>query len=1230
MKKIIIVGGLLLAFGKLAAQNTVPTDTQNYTQTKSCLDADCIKKTEVVQYYDGLGRAKQIVNVKASPTQHDVVSHIEYDQYGRLSKSYLPVPQTGTQNGAIYENPLANATQPDIYGTEKIYAEKIIENAPLERIKQSINVGTAWANKPIAYNYSTNTSATEVKKYEVTTTWIESRTNAPLSFGYYPISTLRKTSVTDEDQNIVTEYKNEEGNTVLLRQNDGTQNIDTYYVYDEYGQLVYVIPPQAAISATLDTNQLNALCYQYRYDEFGRLVEKKVPGKGWEYMVYDKQDRLVLLQDALLGTTDNSFKQKGWLFTKYDKFGRAVYTGFFANTATRLAMQTAINNMTANPGNNEERSSTPFTLNGVDVYYSKKAFPTGSMTLLSINYYDTYPPFPSGVTMPSYIFSPDQVVLSQDAQNSLISTKSLPTASYVKNIEDDNWSKDFIWYDMKGRAIGSYSVNHLGGYTKTESKLDFLGHPLNTNTFHVRKQGEVGVRIKERFVLDSQHRLLQHFHQINDRPEELLTENSYNELSQLKNKKVGNNLQSIDYAYNIRGWLTDVNKDQMEVADLGGKLFSYKIRYNQKQGIDNADPIAFPNKNVTAKFNGNITEVDWRAVETPGVNPSFTPQRYGYAYDKLNRLTAGYYQNPYNAYSKEHMEVLDYDLNGNITKLHRTSVAPDGSNTATLIDKLRYQYNGNRATSIVDDAHNLTGYTGIGREVHYDLNGNMTDMEDKGILSIKYNFLNLSNYLRLNRDNIEDVVINTKYNANGTKISKENITTVTGFAGSDITKTTVDYLDGFQYSKVETSNTGGGGGPIESFSARAMQPETFSIDQKEFFPPVEAKTPDLQFLPTAEGFYDYINDQYIYQYKDHLGNARVSFARNSAGALVITDANDYYPFGMNHLKTGNSYFGKGSYKNYKYNGKELQETGMYDYGARLYMADIGRWFVVDPMAEENPSLTTYRYGFNNPISFTDPNGMLERKVVDEMLSKGGSWTNTGDGFSSGRHYLSYTGEYSFADKVIDVPEVSVRAGKGTAKTWNNRLNNGIDSYVMFSKFTGALGRSRFDYNNSVLSDAIENTKVGQSVSAAENFMFLELPASFAGGELLAAGWRAAGVGRYLGQAFNYITKGGPTFAEYKALKGGTQTLDYILTTNKVGSPVYQRISTEFSHTFITQSMQRSYNLPNWMVNNSLNVWKVNTIQHALIDSYRFRFLRAGLKEEVGWFARYNWFTKFPQ
>ncbi|SIT28601.1 RHS repeat domain-containing protein, partial [Chryseobacterium gambrini] len=131
---------------------------------------------------------------------------------------------------------------------------------------------------------------------------------------------------------------------------------------------------------------------------------------------------------------------------------------------------------------------------------------------------------------------------------------------------------------------------------------------------------------------------------------------------------------------------------------------------------------------------------------------------------------------------------------------------------------------------------------------------------------------------------------------------------------------------------------------------------------------------ELQFLPTSEGFYDYIKNQYIYQYKDHLGNTRVSFGKNSAGVLEIVDANDYYPFGMNHLKSGNSFFGSSSYKNYKYNGKELQESGMYDYGARFYMPDIGRWGVVDMKAEKYNSMSPYNYTANNPIIFIDPDG----------------------------------------------------------------------------------------------------------------------------------------------------------------------------------------------------------------------------------------------------------------
>uniref|UniRef100_A0AAU6WM84 RHS repeat-associated core domain-containing protein n=1 Tax=Chryseobacterium endophyticum TaxID=1854762 RepID=A0AAU6WM84_9FLAO len=521
-----------------------------------------------------------------------------------------------------------------------------------------------------------------------------------------------------------------------------------------------------------------------------------------------------------------------------------------------------------------------------------------------------------------------------------------------------------------------------------------------SKTYHKILNADTERVITETFEYDNQNRLLVHKHKVDNNQEEILAQNTYNELSQLSNKKVGNNLQSIDYAYNIRGWLTWINRDQMSAPDLGGKLFSYKIKYNEKEGITSPDPVQFPGKEVKAKYNGNIAEVDWRSMENIGSNPSTTPKRYGYVYDRLNRLTAGFYQTPNNPNVGENTESLEYDLNGNITKLFRTSVLEYGSTTPTKIDDLEYifdaQNKSNKLITLNDNSFNPTGYEGGGMEIKYDVNGNMTEMPDKGINKIDYNYLNLPDKINYSKNGNESVIVNTKYSAGGEKLRKENTTTVFGINGYTTIKKNTDYLDGFQYLTTVTSTTpppGGGGSESmmmsNSETGRALERQAYSFDNDSSLTltPVTLKNNELQFFPTAEGFYDYKKDQYIYQYKDHLGNVRVSFKRNSAGALEITDVNDYYPFGMNHLRSGNSFFGAGSYKNYKYNGKELQETGMYDYGARMYMSDIGRWGVVDPLAEKSTRFSPYNYAVNNPIRFIDPDGRSE----SDWIRKDGKW-----------------------------------------------------------------------------------------------------------------------------------------------------------------------------------------------------------------------------------------------
>ena len=92
--------------------------------------------------------------------------------------------------------------------------------------------------------------------------------------------------------------------------------------------------------------------------------------------------------------------------------------------------------------------------------------------------------------------------------------------------------------------------------------------------------------------------------------------------------------------------------------------------------------------------------------------------------------------------------------------------------------------------------------------------------------------------------------------------------------------------------------------------------------------------------------------------------------------LSVVQADDYYPFGM--TMAGLEYR-RGDIKDndYLYNGKELQEDhdlNWYDYGARMYDASLGRWSVVDPMAEEYFAWTPYHYTMNNSINAIDPNG----------------------------------------------------------------------------------------------------------------------------------------------------------------------------------------------------------------------------------------------------------------
>ena len=210
-----------------------------------------------------------------------------------------------------------------------------------------------------------------------------------------------------------------------------------------------------------------------------------------------------------------------------------------------------------------------------------------------------------------------------------------------------------------------------------------------------------------------------------------------------------------------------------------------------------------------------------------------------------------------------------------------------------------------------------------------------------------------------------------------------------------------------------------------------------------------------------------------------MGNTRVSFGRNSAGALEIVDANDYYPFGMNHLKSGNSFFGSSSYKNYKYQGQELQETGFYSFKWRNYMPDVGRFFNIDPLAEKFPYNSTYAFSENAVISYRELEGL--EKVLAIFFTGGfrgdGNQTSVGN-----KHTETPLAFYNKVQQMGKANGVDV-VGGGYQTTWSgNDAANNASEFIADNYQTGdkvvAFGYSHggnqvVEFNNNLAEEGIK-------------------------------------------------------------------------------------------------------------------------------------------------------------
>ena len=245
-----------------------------------------------------------------------------YSTMGLVEKEYLPYVKA--QNNGAFDAEMLSPSHWNIYGTEKqnyAFTQIQYENSPLARIVQQIGPGKAWHTTKKGMNavYGINQNE-EVRLYKVASDGILSLS------GYYQKGTLQKITATDEDGHKTETFTDNNDKTVLTVAFDGSERMETYYVYDSHDQLRYVLPPEASNQAgttTINVSVLEKLAYYYEYDRLERMVVKRLPGCKPIYLVYDWQDRLILGQNGKQ-RTENINK---WSYFVYDSQNREVESG---------------------------------------------------------------------------------------------------------------------------------------------------------------------------------------------------------------------------------------------------------------------------------------------------------------------------------------------------------------------------------------------------------------------------------------------------------------------------------------------------------------------------------------------------------------------------------------------------------------------------------------------------------------------------------------------------------------------------------------------------------------------------------------------------------------------------------------------------------------------------------------------------------------------------------------
>ncbi|MBS1669106.1 MAG: hypothetical protein JST58_17145 [Bacteroidetes bacterium] len=954
---------IFLTSSTVYAQNIPPpaysgSSLVNYTRTWTATapqtnpatlvaDNSLYNVKQSTQYFDGFGRAMQTVAKQASPLGNDMVMANTYDSYGREVYKYLPFTanaatagdvtndgnfkldrfqeQTAFYNGYLTGQP--NETNVGANSLNWAYGQTNYENSPLNRALNSFAPGTNWVGSQGSANHNSqqafwvNTAVDNVQEWTIATVKASPQTLPqsqiiPTNNGAYPAGVLYKTVITDEHGHQTIEFKDKYGQVVLKKvQNTAVADNEagsahvgwlcTYYVYDDYSNLRFIIPPNVVqlIDGSwsgITQSYVDELCYYFEYDNQNRMVIKKTPGTptgpaGEVWMVYDQRDRLVMQQDGLQRS------QQKWKYFQYDGLDRVIATGLLTDPASSTTSYTELNAQlnaaaisTAWP---VLASYTTETLSQV-FYDNYNWMSSANSSTLTNTLNNTNNGSANAIFTTSYNSSPNyaQPITQSNMTHGMVIGKKVE----VMGSSQSQYLYSINFYDAKGRVIQTQSINYMQGTDVATTQYTWDGRSIANLIYHNISSSKTtnpqSHWVASAMVYDALGRLLTITKTVSSNINgtavspytSLVVSNQYDELSQLKKKTLGNNLESLTYDYNVRGWLLGENRNYISGAT-NTNYFAMELGYDNAISVAPGTP---SNNYISPAFNGDVAGTTWKS-RGDGVN-----RKFDYTYDNPNRLlTAPYKQNSTastwdNSVIDFSVSGMSYDANGNIGSMQQNGYLLGGSQT---IDNLSYSYvNGKNATtganysnrllnvmdpnynnpnSMLGDFHYPASKPASGNtDYGYDANGNITSDYNRNVSSISYQSdMNLPNTISV----ASKGSIQYTYDAAGNKLQKQTTETNTtvnynGIGYTTNITTTTKYIDGFVYKTIYYSN-----GSLATLNAN-------NTDVLQFTGHEEGRIrfkPALGTVPASYAF-----DYFI---KDNLGNTRV----------VLTDEStlDVYP-----------------------------------------------------------------------------------------------------------------------------------------------------------------------------------------------------------------------------------------------------------------------------------------------------------------------------------------------